>query len=303
MLIVISWKAKMKYLQKINKKINNNYVINKKIVIRKIFYLSLFFCISILNYISSYKSSFASVIYPQRYGAEGRFKSWLYHKNGIYYYEGHYMNPTYIEFSSGEKVNTIYIPKPDAWSIKTTNNRLFLTPITEDAETTMTVMTDQRTYFFELHAKMPDGPFDPELTFFVKFRYPSGSENQNTQSSSDNDGSIIQYAVSKGPDLSKSEKFNFNYTVSGDYKITPIKVFDDGQFTYFEFREKNGIIPAIFSVDSDGFESIVNFRIINQYLAVESVESVFTLRHGAETVCVFNETMRGLARNLTQKIK
>lgn len=247
--------------------------------------------------------SFGNLIYPQRYGAEGRFKSLLYHTNGVYYYEGYYMNPTYIEFSSKEKINTIYSPKADAWSIKATKNRLFLTPVGEDADTTMTVMTNTRTYFFELHARQPSGPFDPDLTFFVKFRYPSGSDKKDSSSSSGNDGSIIQYSVVKGPDLTKAENYNFNYTVSGDYMITPIKVFDDGQFTYFEFRDKNGIIPAIFSVDDNGFENTINFRIINQYLAVEGVYSVYTLRHGTETVCVFNETLRGLARNLTTKKK
>ena len=249
----------------------------------------------------SNKLSFGNLIYPQRYGAEGRFKSLLYHTNGVYYYEGYYMNPTYIEFSSNEKINTIYSPKADAWSIKATKNRLFLTPVGEDADTTMTVMTNTRTYFFELHARQPRGPFDPDLTFFVKFRYPSGSDKKDSSSSSGSDGSIIQYSVVKGPDLTKAENYNFNYTVSGDYMITPIKVFDDGQFTYFEFRDKNGVIPAIFSVDDNGFENTINFRIINQYLAVEGVYSVYTLRHGTETVCVFNETLRGLARNLTTK--
>ena len=76
--------------------------------------------------------------------------------------------------------------------------------------------------------------------------------------------------------------------------IVPIKVFDDGQFTYFEFKDKSGINPAIFSVDSNGLESIVNFRIINQYIAVEGVNAVYTLRYGNATACVFNETMRGI---------
>ncbi len=242
-------------------------------------------------------SSVAAVIYPRKHGTENRFKSWLYHANGVYHYEGYYTVPTYIEFSQNEKINTIYTPKPKAWSIKPIKNRLFLTPVEDDADTTLTVMTDKRTYFFELHANVANGAFDPNIAFYFKFRYPSGIDDKKSNSSN-NDNSIIQYSIIKGPDLSKAENFNFNYTVSGDYMITPIKVFDDGRFTYFEFRDKNGIIPGIFSVDNEGFESMVNFRIINQYLAVEGVFSVFTLRHGHDTVCVFNETMRGLTRNM-----
>ena len=241
--------------------------------------------------------SLSSVIYPQRTGSDGRFKSWLYHNNGIYYFEGYYMNPTYIEFSNNEKINTMYTPNKTAWSIKAIKNKLFLTPVKENAETTLTVMTNLRTYFFELHARTPNGALDPDITFYVKFRYPS---NKSSNNSGANDGSIIQYTTNTGPDLSKVENFNFNYTVSGDYVITPIKIFDDGRFTYFEFKD---VVPAIFSVDSNGYESVVNFRVVNQYIAVENINSIFTLRHGQDTVCVFNETLRGLTRNLTKSSK
>ena len=90
----------------------------------------------------------AVVMKPQRSGSDGRFKYWTYQKNGVYYYEGYYMHPSYIQFDPGEQLESIYLPKPDAWSIKRTENKLFLMPIAEDAETTMTVMTTARTYFF-----------------------------------------------------------------------------------------------------------------------------------------------------------
>ena len=272
-------------------------------MVKKLFFTFLSFYSLLFNNTICQKTSIASVIYPQKYGSEGRFKSWLYHPNGIYHFTGHYMNPTYIEFNAKEKINTIYSPKPDAWQIVPVNNRLFLKPIDEDADTTLTVMTNLRTYFFELHAQTPNGPFDPDITFYVKFRYPSNIDAKAKDSSGSGDGSIVEYVVNKGPDLSKPENFNFNYTVSGDYIITPIKIFDDGEFTYFEFRDKNGIMPAILSVDNSGYESVVNFRIVNQYLAVEGVNAVYTLRHGSDTVCVFNETLRGLTRNLTKKKK
>tara|TARA_A100001015_G_C14639158_1_gene574736 strand:- start:299 stop:508 length:210 start_codon:yes stop_codon:yes gene_type:complete len=50
--------------------------------------------------------------------------------------------------------------------------------------------------------------------------------------------------------------------------------------------------PAIFYVDSDGYEGIVNFRVKNNYIIVERVSAVFTLRHGVDTLCVFNENLK-----------
>ena len=234
------------------------------------------------------KSFSSSTVYPQRTGTDGRFKTWLYRTNGVYYYEGFYKHPTYIEFASNEKIGTIYTPKPNAWEFKSSANRLFLMPIEEDADTTMTVMTNLRTYFFELHARSPIGTIDTDIPFYSKFRYSNANRKSRKSSG---DGSIIQYVTTKGPDLSHPEKLNPYYTVSGETSITPIAVFDDGKFTYFEFKEY-GTMPAIFSVGSNGLESVVNFRIVNNYLAVEGVYPTYTLRNGAETVCVFNQTMR-----------
>ena len=85
--------------------------------------------------------SISATIYPQRTGSDGHFKTWLYRTNGIYYFDGYYQHPVQIEFASDEKIETIYLPKPNAWSITTMVNMMLLTPIVEDAETTMTVMT------------------------------------------------------------------------------------------------------------------------------------------------------------------
>lgn len=245
-----------------------------------------------------------SIIYPQRYTQDGRFKTFNYRQYAIYYLVCHYTQPIMLSFAPNEKVNTISIPKSHLWETKLLQNGnvLSLMPkesgndIGNQADSHMTVITNFRTYHFELHAKMPTGPFDPDISYSIKFNYPN-SVLEKKHSSDGDDGSIIRYSLEKGPDLSQPENFNFNYTVStigGGYMIVPIKVFDDGQFTYFEFKDKNGINPAIFSVDSNGLESIVNFRIINEYIAVEGVNAVYTLRYGNATACVFNETMRGI---------
>ncbi len=250
------------------------------------FNLNIFFTTNTLN---------AELIRPKQYGSEKRFKYWNYNPNGVYYFEGYNMHPSYIEFGDQEIINTVYSPKSEYWEFSPMQNRLFLKPINENADTTLTVMTNERVYFFELHAYQVQGPFDDNVTFFIKFRYPPQTKNSTAGSGDQN--SIIQYVTQKIPDLSKTENMNFNYTVAGDYNITPIKIFDDGKFTYFEFRP-NAILPAFFSVNSDGYESMINFRIVAQYLSVEGVFAIFTLRYGSSTVCVFNESLRGISANL-----
>jgi hypothetical protein len=82
--------------------------------------------------------------------------------------------------------------------------------------------------------------------------------------------------------------YNFNYQYTGEKSIAPSKVFDDGVFTYFQFNSKNSEVPAIYSVDSEGFESLVNYRITGTYMVVEKVAPQYSLRNGGDIVCVYN---------------
>jgi type IV secretion system protein VirB9 len=228
----------------------------------------------------------AAALKPKQYTSDKRFKTWTFYPNTVYYFSGHYLNHTYIEFEEGESINSMSTPKVTSWQLIPSANRLFLKPVEDDADTTLTVMTNKRIYFFELHAEDAKNPFDYELTFFIKFKYPKNSQG----SGGDEDTSVIQYSATSLPDLSHPENYNFNYTASGDQSITPIKMFDDGQFTYLQFRA-NGSLPAVFTVDSEGFEEVANFRVVGDYVIVEKVNYVFSLRSGPSTVCVFNEVL------------
>ena len=221
------------------------------------------------------------VVEPRQLGHDPRFKSFSFTPNTTYKIITIYDNPSFIEFDTDETVATILNPKKTAWQFVPSGNRLFIKPEESNADTQITVMTNKRMYFFEMYAKEPDGNFDRDYSFFFKFKYPNDDETKT----------IRTYAKSILPDVEQSPwKYNFNYTITGEDSLYPVKIFDDGEFTYFEFP-RTSRMPAIFSVDSNGFESIVNFRIVGEYLIVEEVSGKFTLRNGADIVCVFNENM------------
>jgi type IV secretion system protein VirB9 len=119
------------------------------------------------------------------------------------------------------------------------------------------------------------------MVFSYRFIYPQS------------DSSAVDYSTVEAlPDIEREpEKFNFNYTIRGTSNVEPIRIFDDKEFTYFEFRDKNAEIPAFFRVDSAGNEELVNFRKRGNYIVVERVASRFTLRRGPDVLCVYNETM------------
>ncbi len=218
---------------------------------------------------------------PHFLGTEKKFRSYVYNPNEVYRYLGHYTYQGFIEFGKDEKISTITMGDPSLWLFEHLSNRLFLKPVGEgSSETNMTVITDKRIYHFELTAKEARSIDDQDLIFVAKFAYPD-----------DKDKNILQFPrslASDEPDLRDLSKYNFQYQYTGETSITPLKVFDNGEFTYFQFSHKSAEVPAIFSVDSQGYESLVNFRAAGDYIIVEKVAQQFTLRNGSDIVCVYN---------------
>jgi len=89
------------------------------------------------------------------------------------------------------------------------------------------------------------------------------------------------------PNISKIDKANVNidYSFTGDTKLKPSMVFDDGKKTFFKFT---GRTPAIFAVNSDFSETLRNFRKEGEYLVVDGTATQYTLRDGDQWICIFN---------------
>ena len=115
----------------------------------------------------------------------------------------------------------------------------------------------------------------------MRFRYPEDEV----------DASLLSQAKerAKYPNQSGFNVANANsdYAYKGSSVNRPTAVFDDGVKTFFRF-ENDGQIPAIFAVDAERNESLVNFRREGAYVVVDKVNFQWTLRNGPESTCVFN---------------
>lgn len=229
-------------------------------------------------------------------GSDARFRTVSYKPNAVYRLVVPYDTSTYLELEQGETVSSYSFnnQKQTAWDIATVQNRVYIRPVESEANTQITLMTNKRVYFFELFAKEPETPDifkDKDFTFYTKFNYPTSEDGEG----------IKKYATSALPNLDKPEEYNFNYTITGEEAIFPTKIFDDGRFTYFEFKEKGGVMPAIFTVDSTNHEAIANYRILGPYVAIETLNARFTLRYGNDIVCVYNETIWLREKEITKE--
>jgi type IV secretion system protein VirB9 len=89
----------------------------------------------------------------------------------------------------------------------------------------------------------------------------------------------------------RPQVLNSHYTVSegaASQDIVPTMVFDDGRFTYLKFPG-NREVPAVFQVQADGSEALLNTRMDEDLLVVDRVSRKLVLRAGQAVVGVHNE--------------
>ena len=217
-----------------------------------------------------------------------RIRQYTYQPDTVYEYIGHYGYQSRIDLDPNEDILTISMGDSTRWDISPIGHRLFIKPKEFDATTNMTVITSERIYYFELYAQEADGIEDEDLVFAVRFVYGDSSSSGGA----DQSFMSFDYGESEIPDFKKdANKLNFNYTITGSRFISPLEVFDNGEFTYFKFKDINADLPALFQVVPDGNEALINFRSEEGYIVVEMVTSQFTLRYGDQIACVFNESM------------
>jgi type IV secretion system protein VirB9 len=220
--------------------------------------------------------------------ADARVKTITYHEMEVFRITGHYGFSTVLEFEQSENIETIALGDSQAWqTIKPgRGNLLFIKPLEKNAATNMSVVTNKRIYTFELTAKTAPSAKSEDLSFRIRFDYPEQTDLRlaNIGSSSSKPYNSSQSATS---DISP-EDWNFEYSYSGNKNLRPTRAFDDGVFTYLQFN-KTEITPAVFSVDENGNEAIVNYTMRGNYMVIEKLSVKFILRDGDDTTYVLSD--------------
>jgi type IV secretion system protein VirB9 len=145
----------------------------------------------------------------------------------------------------------------------------------------MTVLTNTNSYSFQLDSLNPKS----KPTYKLQFTYPDGGY--------DAAGSTNAIATFD------PEKLNWKYSFTGERSLVPVESFDNGQFTYFKFK-KDGMshVPAIFMVDKEKQETLVNFHVQGDYLVINGIAKQFTLRDGASVTSIYNDLAIGDWKNV-----
>lgn len=217
--------------------------------------------------------------------SDSRVKTLVYNENEVYTILTQYGYQSNIEFGRSEEIQTISVGDRVAWQIIPAGRRLFIQTLQDDAQTNLTVVTDRHSYQFDLRSTSHAKGNEDKLVYVARFYYPEEGWDAAQQSPISASGDELMKQVD-------GSEYNFNYTYSGADATAPVKIFDDGKATYFQFR--NGITPSsIAVVNPAGQEMPVQVSTLSGYTVVSTTAPQFSLHMGRDVVCVFNEKLRG----------
>lgn len=181
-----------------------------------------------------------------------------------------------IEFAPDERIENVAVGDSSAWQI-TPNRRaslLFVKPLVARSRTNMTVVTDRRTYMFDLVA----GDKWTTPVYALKFSYPNDKSADAEKPAQE----VPALAAPPPPTPAQiAEKLHFDWKSKGNGKLLPSRVFDDGTSVYLAW-EKDTPLPAILTVSEDRKEGPINYRIDGEYIVISPVPTNLVLRYGSK---------------------
>lgn len=222
-----------------------------------------------------------ATVRPEPSPADSRIQVVHYQPDEVVELRGEIGFATSIEFDPAERLETVAVGDARAWQVSANraHSMLFIKPMLRHGPTNMTVLTSLRRYDFTLIA-LPRAAGAHAAVFAVRFAYPPPPFH---------DAVVLKPAAAPTPPPpTESEPRNARYSFQGSPELRPARVFDDGVLTVFEFAQDQDY-PAIYAVEGDGKEAIMNFSVKPGRIIVDKVARAFVLRRGGLVARVFND--------------
>jgi type IV secretion system protein VirB9 len=214
--------------------------------------------------------------------SDSRVKTLVYNPNDVYSLLTHHGYQAHIEFSPKESIQTISLGDKTAWQIIANGRRIFIRPLVGGERTNMTVITNLRSYLFDIQSTKGKLPRREDLVYMVRFYYPD-EHIARTAGLNDLPPIYPDQIIKSAAQPTSMPALNFDYTYTGNAGLAPEKVFDDGKATYFKLKPNAKIfvvngsgkeLPAKTSPTSDGFlkVDVLNSRFIVKYETGDSIQ-------------------------------
>lgn len=217
-----------------------------------------------------------------------------------------------IKFAPDEQIENVAIGDSAAWQVQPNKAQtiLFVKPLAVNAKTNMTVVTDKRTYLFDLVASPRNNPL-----YVLQFRYPkleaqreqerlAAEAEAKAQEEREQQALLeptpVEIAAADDPfAVQDPAELNFDWIAKGDTNLLPTAVYDNGEAVFLTWPQGSAI-PAILVTNEDGEEGPVNFIPRGDTVVLDMVPAQIILRSGEETATLTNNaTLRSAQADVT----
>ncbi len=227
---------------------------------------------------------------PRALSTDSRVRVVAYDPNNVVTIEASQLVETGIQFGEDETIIGVENGDSAAWTVtvnKLRQNILFIKPTLDESNTSLLVMTDKNTYHFHLITALANTPDNKQTTYYVRFTYPQEMQKE-LEARLQAKRQLKESVINREPVDPFAWNWDYSFSARCAKDLVPVKAFDDGKFTYFQFS-RNAEIPAIFIVDQNGNESLANWSMKGPYVVVSRLARQFSFRNGRVMSCIFND--------------
>jgi type IV secretion system protein VirB9 len=257
---------------------------------KKVSFYSFFFTLLFPGFAIAGKNEILKIVNdsprPIFTASENRIISYTYSPDVIFRIFSSPTFHTHIQLAGDEGVveppNT---GDPAQWLIQGGPKNIYVKPLKDDIETSLTIITDKRAYQFQLISKKGG-----QFTQKVSFNYP---DDQPELKSSNEDLSLTSiheqlHLESRGIVGIDPKEIYFDFEINGEAPFKPLIVYSDSKFTYLKMpRVKNH--PAVFLLDDSGKPSLVNYKVSGDVIVIDGVAKSALLKLGSDEVKIMQK--------------
>lgn len=214
-----------------------------------------------------------------------------YRTDAVYRLRGYVGYQIDIAFAPGERFVGLGVGDSKGVTFAAEFNHLFLKPSADHVATNITVLTNRRTYLFD-YATEPWAP-DPsgaDVIYSLRFEYPTVSISALSPDPRRVEKDLVA-ARSMRPR-------NYDYWYCGAPSLKPVAAWDDGVQTTLVFGARTEL-PAVFALNEDGSESLLNFGVQAGRIVVQRVAHRLILRRGKLAGCIVDRAFTGGGQRLS----
>lgn len=204
---------------------------------------------------------------------------------------------THLEFPEGETIQTVVAGDTAGWELTPSSNlrHFFIKPKHDQTSTSMTVITEKRSYQFVLRSTSDGSKWYQRVTWRIprskvldygsQVATVTPKEVRGESQRADDDDSFA------------AEDLRFDYSIEGDARFRPINVFDNGKMVWLRMPPNLTELPVVFAREDDQLV-LVNYVPRGDILLVQRMVDELVLKIGKKQVVVRKNVKKGFFSSL-----